>query len=71
MIIITNKGLKYLTLHVMSLYNILVSPFNLKFCTIFSFFEFHLYCPQSNIVICETFIYHYHQETLVFMIVRF
>jgi len=46
--IITNKGLKYLTLHEMSLYNILVSPFKLNywnkwtFCTIFSFFEFHL-----------------------------
>jgi len=28
--IITNKGLKYLTLHVTSLYNILVSPFTLN-----------------------------------------
>jgi len=29
--IITNKGLKYLTLHVMSLYNILVSAFKLNY----------------------------------------
>jgi len=29
--IITNKGLKYLTLHVISLYNILVSPFKLNY----------------------------------------
>jgi len=26
-----NKGLKYLTLHVMSLYNLLVSPFKLNY----------------------------------------
>jgi len=30
-IIITNKALKYLTLHAMSLYNILVSPFQLNY----------------------------------------
>jgi len=29
--IITNKGLKYLNLHVMSIYNILVSPFKLNY----------------------------------------
>jgi len=29
--IITNKCLKYLTLHVMSLYNILFSPFKLNY----------------------------------------
>jgi len=29
--IITNKGLKYLTLHVMSLYNILDSAFKLNY----------------------------------------
>jgi len=51
--IITNKGLKYLTLHVMSLYNILVSPFkliwSLSFCPIFTFFEFLLYTGTKSV----------------------
>jgi len=45
---------KYLTLHVMILYKILVSPFKwLNFCTIFSFLQFHLYLfrnPQTLII---------------------
>ena len=44
---ITNKSLNYLTLHVMCLYNIFISPFKLnywnKWTFTLTFFEFHLW----------------------------